>query len=99
MSAFNAQIPAVDLNCPTGGAIKVIFKPLNHSETTQWTHRGPPRLLLRKKKGDLTDADHDHIREVVGYVHRHLAQRPQHDVEHTKLRSSLMNWGHDPLKG
>lgn len=54
--------------------------------------------LLRKKKGDLTEGDQAHMRKVVGYVHRHLAQRPDGDVEHTRWRYSLMNWGHDPLK-
>jgi hypothetical protein len=39
-----------------------------------------------------------HMRKVVGYVHRHLAQRPAGDVEHTRWRYSLMNWGHAPLK-
>jgi hypothetical protein len=28
----------------------------------------------------------------------HLAQRPEGDVEDTRWRYSLMNWGHDPLK-
>jgi hypothetical protein len=54
--------------------------------------------ILRKKKGDLGDDDHTHMRKVVGYVHRHLAQRPAGDVEETTWRHSLMNWGHDPLK-
>lgn len=54
--------------------------------------------LLRKKKDEVTDDDHEHMRKVVGYVHRHLAQRPDGDVEHTRWRYSLMNWGHDPLK-
>jgi DNA topoisomerase VI subunit B len=54
--------------------------------------------LLGKKKIDLTDADEQHMRKVVGYVHRHSAQRPGGDVEHTRWRYSLMNWGHDPLK-
>ena len=54
--------------------------------------------ILRKKKADLTDADEAHMRKVVGYVHRHLAQRPKGDVEDTAWRYSLMNWGHDPLK-
>jgi hypothetical protein len=35
---------------------------------------------------------------VVGYIHRHLAQRPSGDVSQTPWRHSLMNWGHDPLK-
>ena len=47
---------------------------------------------------DLTDADYDHMRTVIGYVHRHLAQRPSGDVRETRWRYSLMNWGHDPLK-
>ena len=53
--------------------------------------------LLRKKKSDLTEDDAEHMRKVVGYVHRHLAQRPSGDVTRTKWRYSLMNWGHDPL--
>jgi hypothetical protein len=54
--------------------------------------------LLRKKKSELTEDDQAHMRKAVGYVHRHLAQRPDGDVEHTRWRYSLMNWGHDPLK-
>ena len=54
--------------------------------------------ILHKKKADLDDTDEAHMRKVVGYVHRHLAQRPSGDVKETKWRYSLMNWGHDPLK-
>ncbi|MET9229808.1 DUF3140 domain-containing protein [Lentzea sp. NPDC003310] len=54
--------------------------------------------LLRKKRDDLTEADFEHMRKVVGYVHRHLAQRPGGEVEDSRWRYSLMNWGHDPLK-
>ena len=54
--------------------------------------------LLGTRKGDLTEADEQHMRKVVGYVHRHLAQRPDGDVTDTRWRHSLMNWGHDPLK-
>ena len=53
--------------------------------------------LLRKDDADLSDADVAHMRQVVGCVHRHLAQRPGGDVRHTRWRWSLMNWGHDPL--
>ncbi|MGC5563647.1 DUF3140 domain-containing protein [Streptomyces sp. FR-108] len=52
--------------------------------------------LLEKKKADLTDDDVAHMRKVVGYVHRHLKQRPSGDVTDTRWRYSLMNWGHDP---
>jgi Protein of unknown function (DUF3140) len=53
--------------------------------------------ILRSKKTDLTEDDAEHMRKVVGYVRRHLAQKPSGDVADTKWRYSLMNWGHDPL--
>ncbi|GAA5041494.1 DUF3140 domain-containing protein [Streptomyces similanensis] len=53
--------------------------------------------ILRAKKGDLSDDDYQHMRKVTGYIRRHLAQRPSGDVEDTRWRYSLMNWGHDPL--
>jgi hypothetical protein len=64
-------------------------------------HRSGRRIveLKRTPAAALDDEDHAHMRKVVGYVHRHLAQRPSGDVEHTRWRRSLMNWGHDPLKG
>ncbi|MGY1745762.1 DUF3140 domain-containing protein [Blastococcus sp. SYSU D00695] len=56
--------------------------------------------LLRTKKADLTDDDLAHMRTVHGYVQRHLAQEPaKEDLESSRWRHSLMNWGHDPLKG
>jgi hypothetical protein len=55
--------------------------------------------LLRTKESDLTDDDLAHMRKVHGYVQRHLAQEPaKEDVETSRWRYSLMNWGHDPLK-
>jgi hypothetical protein len=57
-----------------------------------------PPALLRSDDGDLTDDDLSHMRKVVGYVHRHRAQRPSGDVTDTAWRYSLMNWGHDPLR-
>ena len=54
--------------------------------------------LRDKKAADLGDDDYARMRKVVGYVHRHLAQRPKGDVTDTRWRYSLMNWGHDPLK-
>jgi hypothetical protein len=53
--------------------------------------------IKRMNVDELTDDDHAHMRKVVGYVRRHLAQRPDGDVVDTALRYSLMNWGHDPL--
>jgi len=53
--------------------------------------------LLRKADAELTDDDYAHMRKVVGYVHRHRAQRPQ-NIYTSRWRYSLMNWGHDPTK-
>lgn len=55
--------------------------------------------LLHRKSGDLTDDDIAHMRKVVGYIRRHLAQGPtKHDRATSDWRYSLMNWGHDPEK-
>lgn len=54
--------------------------------------------LLEKHKADMTDDDVSHMRKVVGYVHRHMAQKPSSNITESKWRYSLMNWGHDPLK-
>jgi hypothetical protein len=54
--------------------------------------------LLQTKKSELTDDDYAHMRKVVGYAHRHLAQRPSGDISESTWRYSLMNWGHDPCK-
>lgn len=63
-------------------------------------HRSGRRIIdiLGTKKADLSDDDYAHMRKVVGYVHRHRAQGPSKDVEHSDWRYSLMNWGHDPLR-
>lgn len=54
--------------------------------------------ILGKKKADLTEADEAHMHKVHSYISRHSAQGPKEDVEHSRWRYSLMNWGHDPLK-
>lgn len=64
-------------------------------------HKSGKRIveIKRTKKADLTEADYDHMKTVLGYVHRHLVQGgPADDKEHSRWRYSLMNWGHDPLK-
>lgn len=63
-------------------------------------HASGRRIVALKRMGtdDYTDDDYAHMRKVVGYVHRHVAQRPSGDVTDTRWRWSLMNWGHDPLK-
>jgi hypothetical protein len=54
--------------------------------------------ILRTPKAALEPEDYRHMRQVVGFVRRHLAQRPDNIVT-SRWRYSLMNWGHDPLKG
>ena len=53
--------------------------------------------ILDKQPAERTDDDYAHIRKVVGYVRRHLAQEPANKVT-SRWRYSLMNWGHDALK-
>ena len=80
------------------------------SRSVGWTHEGEHEAvghqegrrivaILRKTKAHLDAEDYRHMRKVVGYVHRHLAQGgPASDAEHSRWRYSLMNWGRDPLK-
>ncbi len=49
--------------------------------------------ILEKKQSEYTDVDLKHMHKVVGYIHRHLAQRPDGDITETPWRYSLMNWG------
>jgi hypothetical protein len=53
--------------------------------------------MLGTPKGKLTEDDYAHMRKVVGFIRRHLAQEPDNKVT-SRWRYSLMNWGHDPLK-
>lgn len=63
-------------------------------------HKSGRRIVKIKntKKDDLTDDQYDHMKKVIGYVHRHLSQKPDSDIEDSDWRYSLMNWGHDPCK-
>ncbi|MGG5821185.1 DUF3140 domain-containing protein [Falsiroseomonas sp. HW251] len=73
----------------------------NEGEAEAVGHASGRRIveIRRKRQADLTAEDYAHMRKVVGYVHRHLAQGgPAEGVETSRWRYSLMNWGHDPLK-
>ncbi|HTL89026.1 MAG TPA: DUF3140 domain-containing protein, partial [Leptolyngbya sp.] len=54
--------------------------------------------ILNKKQSDYNNDDFNQMRRVVSYVHRHLAQKPDGEIEETRWRYSLKNWGHEPLK-
>ena len=70
-------------------------------ETESVGRQSARKILAIKAKtvADLTDADYRHMKKVIGYCRRHLAQRPWGDITDTRWRWSLMNWGHDPLRG
>ncbi|GAC1308432.1 MAG: DUF3140 domain-containing protein [Vulcanimicrobiaceae bacterium] len=63
-------------------------------------HRsGRALVTLLEKKGGYDADDRREMHRIVGYIKRHLAQRPKSaDVEHTRWTYSLKNWGHDPAK-
>ena len=54
--------------------------------------------ILQKDHTDYQKKDFRHMKKVVSYVHRHLAQKPSGEIKETPWRYSLMNWGHDPIK-
>jgi hypothetical protein len=69
-------------------------------ETESVGRQSARKILAIKaaKVADLTDADYRHMKKVIGFCRRHLAQRPWGDITDTRWRWSLMNWGHDPLR-
>lgn len=54
--------------------------------------------IKSKRKDDLDEEDYEHMSKVVSYIKRHLAQKPDKDIEETPWRYSLKNWGHEPLQ-
>ena len=81
------------------------------SNEVGWTHEGEEEavghqsgrriLEILERGGGAAPRDEDEEkfqRRVAGYIHRHLAQRPDGDISETRWRYSLKNWGHDPLK-
>lgn len=61
-------------------------------------HKSGKRIVQLLQKQDYADDDLSHMQKVISYVHRHMAQKPAGDLENTRWRYSLKNWGHDPLK-
>ena len=79
------------------------------SRKVGWVRRGETESVGRQSgrrilqirdtpADDLAEADYAHMKKVIGFCRRHLAQRPAGEVTDTRWRWSLMNWGHDPLK-
>ena len=63
-------------------------------------HQAGRRILqiMKTPKGRLSDQDLLHMRTVVGFVRRHLTQRPRSDSTESRWARSLKNWGHDPAR-
>lgn len=74
------------------------FKDADGVESTG--HRSGRHIveLLREKKSDYDAADFREMHRIVGFIKRHLAQRPEGDTTTTRWAYSLKNWGHDPAK-
>ena len=97
--AVNMTASALEKFLATEDSKRVGYKAHDGDESVG--HKSGERIveLLHKKQSDLTEDDLRHMHKVVGYVHRHMAQRPEGDIADTNWRYSLMNWGHDPTKG
>lgn len=96
--AVNMTASAIDRWSDTEESTSVGQKDGGTGESTGHASGRQIVRLLGTKRSELGNDDLDHMRKVTGYVHRHLAQRPDGDVRETPWRYSLMNWGHDPLK-
>ena len=97
--AVNMSPKALAAWLDTAESRAVGYKSTEGSESVG--HHSDKRIvvLLGKPQADFTSHDIGHARKVVGYIHRHLAQRPAGDISKTHWRYSLMNWGHDPQLG
>lgn len=98
---FSAAVnmTAAELQCwlETEESRRVGFKRAGATESVG--HASGRRIvrILGKRADDLSADDLAHMRKVVGFVHRHRAQRPE-NIYTSRWRYSLMNWGHDPTK-
>jgi len=96
-AAVNMAPAEIEKWLKTADSKKVGFKAGGTGESVG--HASGKRIvkILRKRKAELDDDQYAHLRKLVGYVKRHVAQRPENTVT-SRWRYSLMNWGHDPLK-
>jgi hypothetical protein len=94
--AVNLDADELEAWLRTEESQSVGFTPVGSTESVG--HASGRRIVEILRRAHPTEDDHRHMRKVVGYVHRHLAQRPSGDVTRTRWRYSLLNWGHDPLR-
>ena len=96
-AAVNMTAAEIDAWLKTPESRRVGFRRPGASESVGHASGRRIAAILRTPAAELSDADHAHMRKVVGYVHRHRAQRPE-NVYTSRWRYSLMNWGHDPAR-
>jgi len=98
-AAVNMTAPEIEKWLKTEASKKVGFKGADGSLSESVGHASGKRIvkIVCKRRDELNDDDYAHMRKVVGYVHRHKAQRPE-NIYTSRWRYSLMNWGHDPTK-
>ena len=99
--AVNMAPAEIEAWLETEESHKVGFKRDGASESVG--HASGRRIvaILRTNKAELDGGDYAHMRKVVGFVKRHRGQGPhdEYRIPTSRWRYSLMNWGHDPLKG
>ena len=98
-SAVNMDAAELDRWLRTRDSRSVGWKGSDGSKQESVGHASGRRIvrILRTNRSDLGSDDFAHMRKAVGFIRRHLAQRPANIVT-SRWRYSLMNWGHDPLK-
>jgi hypothetical protein len=96
-SAVNMTADELEAWLTTEQSKRVGFR--RHDDAESVGHASGRRIvcILRTAETNLADGDYTHMRKVVGFVHRHRAQRPE-NIYTSRWRYSLMNWGHDPTK-
>jgi hypothetical protein len=97
--AVNMTPAEIERWLKTGKSRKVGFKGADGTDRESVGHASGRRIVRIRHKNldELTPDDYAHMRKVVSYIRRHLAQRPD-NIHTSRWRYSLMNWGHDPAK-
>lgn len=96
---MNMEVQELEAWLETDESRRVGWKGKDGSARESVGYASGRRILdvLGKADRDLSAADYEHMRKVVGFVRRHLVQRPE-NIFTSRWRYSLMNWGHDPVK-
>jgi hypothetical protein len=96
--AVNMSVSELEAWLQTSEYLSVGMKKNPEQESTGHESGRHIAKILTKKASDYEEADYNQMQRVISYIHRHLAQRPAGDIQHTRWYYSLKNWGCDPLK-